>query len=419
MKIFIFLSIFVLAIWGQDTEVKIKNTQSEVYKKAKAYKNIYSKISQISQSIKKEKKKLRLLNSDIKILKHKLTKSSKELDTKKTSLEDTKKLQKEILDRKQKLELELVNYLTKDLSLSMIIKKIGNQDLNEVIQEEVFTKYNDIIKKKLKGLVLDIGKHEELLQKVVKKVDSLTEFIETNKLELAKLKDLKTKRENSVKDYQKQRDEYSVQLDSITKQKNNLSKILKNLKVLKNKEDERARKEEQERIRQAKIEKQKAEKKDTNNIVTEYDKSFDIRKLGSSYQKARVTRYRGKKYSPPIKRYKIVKKFGTYVDPVYKIKIFNDAIILKSTVKNQKVRTVLTGKVIYAKKMPTLGNVVIIKHKNGIHTTYAQLDSIATGIRKGKWLKTGYVIGRVSDELSFQAVKNDKYINPIRFIHVK
>jgi septal ring factor EnvC (AmiA/AmiB activator) len=423
-KILYIVLLICTTTFASDTVKKIQNTKKEVKDSAKEYKSIYSKINTISKNIKKENKKLRKLNSDIKILQYKLEKSSKELNAKTEDLDKTKKLQKELLDNKQKLEMELVNYLSQDLSLSLIIKKLGNQDKDEIIQDEVFKNYSVIVQKRLKSLVLDIGKYQEVLLSVEKKINTITEFIETNKKELAQLNTLKTKREKVINDYQKQKNEYSKQLDDVTKQKNKLSKILKTLEVLKNKEDEKARLEEEERIKQAKLEQKKKDeeakrkKEYTEDTPTATD-NMQVRKIGSSYQKARVIRYRGKKYNPPIKKYKIVKHFGTYTDPVYKIKIFNDAIILKSTIKNQKVRAVLTGKVIFAKKMPTLGNVVIIKHNNGIHTTYAKLDSISSIVKKGKWVKTGHVIGRVSDELSFQAVKNDKYINPIRFIKVK
>jgi septal ring factor EnvC (AmiA/AmiB activator) len=402
-----------------NTAKEIINTKTQVKERAKAYKNIYSKVSELSNNINKEKKRLKNLNSDIKILEHKLKKSSAQLDEKKSSLKETKDLQKAVLDKKQKLEIELVNYLSKDLSLSLIIKKLGNQNLNEIIQNEVYKKYSIIVKKELKTLVSNIDENDKLLKKVEQKVEDLTKFIETNKKELEDLKKLQSKREKTIADYVKQKDEYSKQLDDITAQKKKLSTILKSLQIMKNKEDEKARREEQDRIRQAKLAKQREKEQIKRNKEIKENDEQDVRILGSSYQKARVMKYRGKKYNSPIKYYKIVKKFGTYVDPVYKIKIFNDAIILKSTKKNQKVRAVETGKVIFAKKMPTLGNVVIIKHKNGIHTTYAKLDSIASVIKNGKWIKSGYVIGRVSDELSFQAIKNDRYINPSRFLRLK
>ena len=59
-----------------------------------------------------------------------------------------------------------------------------------------------------------------------------------------------------------------------------------------------------------------------------------------------------------------------------------------------------------------LENVVIVQHQNGLHTIYSHLDEIAPTLKVGKWIKKGYVIGRVNNNLTFQATKNSSHINP-------
>lgn len=46
------------------------------------------------------------------------------------------------------------------------------------------------------------------------------------------------------------------------------------------------------------------------------------------------------------------KVYGTYTDPIYGIKVFNESISLKPSQKDTKVKTVFNGKVIYADKTP-------------------------------------------------------------------
>ena len=113
---------------------------------------------------------------------------------------------------------------------------------------------------------------------------------------------------------------------------------------------------------------------------------------------------------------KLVKEFGPYTDPIYKIKIYNESVTLQPTERNAKVNTVLNGKVILAKNTPLLDNVVIIKHANGLHTIYAHLDMIAPTIQKGKKVKKGAVIGRVDDELIFEVTQNSSHIDPMTLI---
>ena len=87
---------------------------------------------------------------------------------------------------------------------------------------------------------------------------------------------------------------------------------------------------------------------------------------------------------------------------------------MKPKYPNAKVKNVFNGKVIYADKTALLNNIVIVEHRNGLHTIYANLSKIAPNIKKGKRIKKGYTIGRVSDELIFEATQKSLHINPIR-----
>ena len=139
-----------------------------------------------------------------------------------------------------------------------------------------------------------------------------------------------------------------------------------------------------------------------------------VKKHGTSYQSVKTKKYRGPKTIAPIDSYKITKKYGTYTDPIYGIKIFNESISLKPTKANARVKTVFNGKVIYADKTAVLKNIVIVEHKNGLHTIYANLSQISPNIKKGQKIKKGYTIGRVNKELIFEVTKKSYHINPIR-----
>jgi murein DD-endopeptidase MepM/ murein hydrolase activator NlpD len=149
-----------------------------------------------------------------------------------------------------------------------------------------------------------------------------------------------------------------------------------------------------------------------------YAKSEKVRKVHSSYAKTKTYAYRGGKTISPLPGCKLVKRFGTYTDPIYKIKIFNESVTLKAPKANAKVQNILNGKVVFADKSSMLGNVVVIAHGDKIHTVYAGLSSIAPSIKKGKRIKKGNFVGRVASKLIFQATKNSKHINPMKLIRI-
>ena len=161
-----------------------------------------------------------------------------------------------------------------------------------------------------------------------------------------------------------------------------------------------------------------------NNATQEHvsAKSFasmeNVKQVGSSYHRNKIYRYRGAKTIAPLQRAKVVKSFGTYVDPIYKMKIFNESITLKAPNRDAKVRNVLNGKVVFAGQNSMLGKVIVIAHGGKMHTVYAGLSRISPLIKLGSRVKKGAVIGKVKRKLIFEATKNSKYINPLRLIRI-
>ena len=184
------------------------------------------------------------------------------------------------------------------------------------------------------------------------------------------------------------------------KKQDTLKQTLEKLKIIKVDRIKKAKEDEERR-------KAFAKKTSDKNLP-------DVKKTGSSYQSVKTKKYRGKKTITPISPYTITKKYGTYTDPIYGIKIFNESISMKPKYKNTKVKTVFNGKVIYADKTAVLDNIVIVEHKNGLHTIYANLSQISPNIKKGKKISKGYTIGRVNEELIFEVTQKSYHINPIR-----
>lgn len=193
-----------------------------------------------------------------------------------------------------------------------------------------------------------------------------------------------------------------------------MSSLLSQLNILKSKElkKERARRERERKRLLALKKKREKQRKGKSNTKSEVQKRYaqdidlDVRMIGSSTRGVKISRYRGKKTISPLKSFKVIKKFGKYYDPVYKIKLFNESVILKTNRPKAKVYSIFNGKIVYAKRNAgMLENVVIVQHSNGLHTIYSHLDEIAPTLKVGKWIKKGYVIGRVSDTLNFQATK--------------
>jgi len=84
-----------------------------------------------------------------------------------------------------------------------------------------------------------------------------------------------------------------------------------------------------------------------------------------------------------------------------------------------------SGRVSYAARMGSYGNLVKIRHADGYETRYAHMKSFRRGIRKGKYVKKGQTIGYVGTtgrstgpHLHFELRKRGRAINPLRVVQV-
>lgn len=72
----------------------------------------------------------------------------------------------------------------------------------------------------------------------------------------------------------------------------------------------------------------------------------------------------------------------------------------------------------FAGKSNILDKVIVIAHKDNLHTVYAGLNAIASSIAVGKIVKKASVLGKVKDTLIFQVVQDTKYIDPLELIEL-
>jgi septal ring factor EnvC (AmiA/AmiB activator) len=395
-------SLFILAItiflYGAN-DIKsitkdIKSTSSKIKQQSTLQKQTHAKLNSVVKKIKKHSNDIKKLNIKIKNLQEIIDNSVFEIKEQQTKIERLKSKNSKIIKTKQTLEQKLIDLATSDYSFSILMKEQELKSKEDILKIELFNTYKKIIAKQMKTFSSD---YEEISKKVNEyqlSIQTIQAFLTKKEDEKNELKKLKIKQSDTIKILSQEKQGYKKRLKTLLTRKANLQNLLSSLNVMKRK---------------------KQAKRKTDNFKS--TDNVGVRQLGSSYQKVKIAKYRGTKYSSPLKNYTIIKKFGTYIDPVYNMKIFNDSIVLgvKST---SVVRSVNSGEIVFAKDTPTLNKVVIIKHKNGIHTIYANLKQIPSAIKVQARVPKGYVIGKVSDELVFQVTKKDSYINPNKFIRL-
>jgi len=398
------LLLTVIIVYAGSIDKKIASSKEKLQKTKNSYAYMDRKLAGIAKEIKKNESELKKLELLLQGLDSEIERNSKILSSSEDRL---KKIQNKlkILEEKKKIqETQFTQMIANFYILGHIKKDKGLETPDDVIENEVLealmVKDTEQIRNMEKSYMNTLNKKEKLgseAQKLISMIDRLK-----SKKELA-AKEKKRKTE-LLSLLEKEKKKYQKRLEKLQKEERNLRNTLARLNIIKREEIERRKKQ---------------------NLASKNRKDIDkgnrlkVRQIGSSFQKHAIGRYRGPKTISPVGRAKLVKKFGVYTDPIYKIKIFNESITLRPYKKNAKVKNVLNGRVVFVKDTPVLGKVVIIEHKNNLHTIYAKMDKIAPTIKEGKKIKKGYVIGRVEKELMFEITQKNRHINPLELINLK
>ena len=455
MRSFILICFVAIGlIHAASTTAKIEKSKKNLSATSAAKKKTSRQLSKIAKDIKVAQKDIIYLEKKVGELEIDQKKSEQQYALLKT---DLSKSEKDLKMTNQELEEKrkaFITLLSEQFSIVFAMEQAHEPTKESILLEEVYIAYKNHNTKMLSTLRADIVRLKEQKDKKIvlrNKTKSKIERIVKKREDYVQKKLAKEKlRKKLTGDEEK----YNVKLAKIVDKQNSLRSTLGKLNILHTQEVEESRKraaaekeamrlekKRQREIREAKAlarSKARKAKEALKQAKTEearkkarlaakeaekenkkvYKKSEKVRQVNSSYTPSKTYKYRGNRTISPLPGARLVKKFGTYVDPIYKIKIFNESITLKSPALNSKVQNILNGKVVFAGQSSMLGKVVVVSHSKKIHTVYAGLSKIAPTIHVGVKIQKGYVVGKVSEKLIFQATKNSKHINPLKLIKI-
>lgn len=429
IRIILLISFTLTLLFSSSSSIEKKiASNKKTLDKSKNKKELTTlKVKLLANQIESQSDELTKLEKQINIINNDIDEHKEILEQSKQILENLTKTSKQLLKEKEKNEEKIVNVIIEEFSSSIALNLASEKSLFELIDSEIYK----LLSQNSKDEILRINNNYSMINQNKKNnekaINDTKRYIKSRESKKKILNNLKVKQTKTIKSLEKKHALYQKELKNTIKKQQSLAKLLGKLNILKEEElskEKRAREKEKRRLLALKkeeeekasiIDKSKKEANILKNTAKHYEQDIDVdvRVLGSSTSGVKISKYRGGKTIAPLKSYEVVKKFGTYFDPVYKIKLFNESVVLKSDKPKAKVYSVLNGKVVYAKKdSGMLENVVIIQHKGGLHTIYSHLDKISPTLKVGKWIKKGYVVGRIDETLTFQATKNSAHINP-------
>lgn len=398
------------------TANKTQSTKQNLKTKVEQEKRLNKKLDELAKSILSGEENVKTTAEQISVLSvqvKELESSAKAADA---SLNTLIAQNKDLVAEQKRIEASLLAIISKRFAYDLIVPKNYIESEESIISAEILNSLT-------KDSQNEVNKIAKDYSKTINSIKSQTDKIGAIKLDLAefrskqdKLIALQTKQKKDLAQLKSDKDSYEKELSAIQADQEELRKTLEKLAIIaKNEEEEKARAQQKAKLEEAK------KAKNNEKLASQSQKTAknDVRQVGSSYQMSQVKRYTGAKTIAPLEKFTLKQAFGDYTDPIYKIKIFNESVVLRSALSDAVVKNVLDGKVVFAKETSLLQKVVIVENKDGIHTIYAHLSKIAPTIKVGSRLKKGYVIGRVERDLTFEVTQKNYHINPMELIASK
>jgi len=413
---------------------------------AKSPVDLFKQISTSKKSLEKTKidtkhmsKKMRQIASKIKKLNNEILAYDKKLDKLDEYLSVEQKKYQSSMDDINRIN-STINAIDKDIngkkrefakkisqSLGAVVAQNNSSEKTEesVMLQEIYQKYKNYNQQELLKLSKNIEQKRQLKKSLIAKRDKISKGISNVQKQKNEYLKEKKKKQALLKKLEKEEELYAQRLKNNFKRQAIIRLTLTKLNIVAEntaKESARKQKELKKRIRELRSLRIATEKKRRKAIRSGKKVDYKVvtinrvKQYGSSYSKTNITSYNGAKTFAPLKRAKVLKSFGTFIDPIYKIKSFNDYITLSSKSGDRRVYNILNGKVTYIANKSMLGKMVIVEHSNHLHTIYADLDKISPFIKVGSPIKRGSVIGKIKKKLIFEATKNGKFINPKQLI---
>jgi len=394
------ISLIAVSLHGAKIDEKIQHTSKKLNETKQTFSSITAKLEATASKIMQQKQIIGTQQQKISTLVDELKSKENIYQSNKMTLSQLEAQQTLLTKTQNDIEQRLVFAIARNTSISLLINDDRAKEADAIITEEALKLHLKQINQEIKELntlfvennakIAGLSSQTTLLKKSIAIIDQ-----EKNKV-------LETKKENekAIAALEQEKEKYKKSLNKILNQQRSLQNTLASLNIIK-----------RESLKPKKAPPPLVAHKPGSKPVPE-----TVKQAIADYRPSNIAGYAGERSISPLDGYIVTKRFGPYTDPVYGIKIFNDSVSLRPTSADAKVKSVLNGKVIFAKPTAMLENVVIIEHDNGLHTIYAHLDKIAPTVEVGKRLKQGSIIGRVGRELMFQVTQRNAHIDPLQMI---
>ena len=347
----------------------LKKTQQRLKRTKQKLSYYNSQLGRLKRQIEKRERDLKWIEAKLARTQRLIKKLEAQLKDSSSKIEELQREKGELQRQLREIEGQIAKFLSENYYLEAQQLK-GEISIADLINSTLYRQISREYSKKVAQLVGEEKLLQQKIQKINRKIRDI--LVKKRKLERQKayLAKLQKRREKELAQLKAQKEEYWQKIQELKQKQAVLQRLLEQLKI--------------------------------------------VKKNPKQLSKA-PRRFRHLRFTSPV-RGVVVQRFGSYMDPLYHIRIYNNSIVIK-TKPNAKVRAVERGEVVYIGEYGGK-KVLFIKHPNGVFSIYSNLSKISPLLKKGSKVKRGEVIARVKDSLEFGMSYKENYLNPLRYIKI-
>lgn len=336
--------------------------------------------------------------------KEELREIKKEIDIQKRKLQETKKIEKNLLDELQRVTRELYDIERKIVAQREKIKSIQYK-INQT--EKDIKAYSTQLENRKNYLVSRLKGIQKLYYQPDTFLIILTEEDTTKALRIIRNgqkivsidKKLIMQYKSELQKLSHQQTELKKLYASLRKEEEDLKSIEKN-QIQKKREREAllAKVQKDKTLYEKRIRELEENARRLTKLLQETEKKEKrAERLDSSLSEGVFIKRKGTLLWPVSG--KVVVHYGSQRDPVFNVPVFRSGIYIQAP-PGTSVKTVAEGRVVYANYFKGYENLVIISHGEGYYTVYGNLESM--NVKEGAYVKSGQIIGTVSDRTNIE-----------------
>ena len=238
--IFLLIVSFSTIFAASNIDKKIQNNIEKLNSTDDKKETTNLKLKELADQIESQNTNITTIEKDIKQINIDIEEHQKLLEESKNKLDDLQSKSTELIREKTSSEEQIVDTIIEEFSISIAVKLVSEDSLQELIDSEIYTLLSQHSKDKVLKLNTNYSALSTNTKNNQKDIDKISSYINERQKAKDKLTNLREKHSSSLSNLEQQHKTYQEELNKVAKEQDSLKNLLSELNILKQEETKKA-----------------------------------------------------------------------------------------------------------------------------------------------------------------------------------